>query len=359
MSEITNPELCCLNTMLSLENNPAAPKNIKKNTNTLEILTSQGVKEAWELTTDPSVPGKNPPSLPSANPGANKVRRYYKYEKPNCDETVQAASTGICDDHDSTTDPMGYIVVDINQAASKAWKLSADEFAEACGGVSARRANKLRRAAATLRLDANKKIITNLYGLVDNYANGDNALTATRALNLISDKGDINPVEMAKISGEYRDSMFDGEWVMIGGSNLATYFDVMKYRLSPEGKMGLDLNLEDFPFIYDSSFDPIFQNLAGDSDSHAVTIPVGSIFVDIWNENTGDKIINMPHQIATTIEIDGIMYDYELAWIQCDKVWKEKLTLHWGIGGIPDAAYCDNNGLVRNWKIGCGAPGCV
>ncbi len=359
MSELlaTKPELCCLNTILSLENNPAAPVNIKKQTNTLDRLISDDFLNAWELTEDPSVPAKNPPSLPSGNAGDNKVRRYYKYEKPFCDESVESVSDDICTVTGLTNDPTGYIAVDINKSASKSWVVSIAEFNELCEAPSVRRADKIRRAAYALKVDANKKIITALYGLINDYANGDNGLTAVRSLNILTNEAKLNPVEMSKVAQEYRDSLYNDDYVMIGGNELAKWYDVMMWQLSPEGRVGIDpIN---FPFIYDQAFDGIFQGLAADTDSHAVTIPIGGVFVDIWNEFTGYKELSDPNYVFTTIEIDGILYDYSMKFDECDKNWKEMLTLHFGIGGIPAAAYCSGNGLIRHWELGCAAATCV
>lgn len=354
----TKPELCCLNTILSLENN-AAPINIANKSHVLDRLLSDDYRSAWEETNDPEAPGKAAPSLPSLNVGINKVRKYFKYEKPLCDTEVDTEVPNICEITEATEETTGYIAIDIDKVAVKSWKVELSEFDNLCEGPSERRADKLRRAAYAIRQNANAVIIQALYTLINKYANGDNGLTDVRNLNLITDKGDINPVAMAMVDREYRESLFSGDYVLCGGKGLGDYFSVKKYRLSPEGKVGVMSDIVEFPFIYDPIFDTIFQGLADDELSHAVAIPIGSMYIDTWNEYTGYKEISMPDFLQTTIEIDGLLYDYALSFDKCHTKYTEMLKLHYGIGAIPDAAYCNGNGLIRHWTVGCGSPGCI
>lgn len=354
----TKPELAYLQTLKSLKSNPAQPLNIKQDPIVFKRLMERDMKAAWELTTDPSVPGKNPPSLPSANPGINKVRRFYKYEKPYCDEDVDDCTTKICDVDGSTEETTGYLAMDINMCASKSWTVGVDEFNSLLENPSERRADKIRRAAYALQVDANRKTIQNLYSHVSDYADGTSGLTATKTVTIISDKGDVLPVGMSKIKREYRESRFNGNHVIFGGEVAAQYFDVREMRLSPEGKEGLSGSMSNLPFLYDYELDIQLQALAADTASHGLVVPVGSYFVDTWNEFEGYKRMIDDNYVYTTMIIDGVKYDYSMVFDHCDKVWKEMLTLHYGLGGIPDEVYCDGNGLIRHFIMGCGPADC-
>lgn len=355
---ITKPELGYLNTLLSLERNPAAPVNIKKDPTVWDRLTQADFRAAWQLTEETTVPGKAHPTLPSGDAGINKSRRYYKYEKPWCDETVEAEGTSLCDVSNTTVEPHAYLAVDIDQYASKSWITTMSDFDLLMESPSDRRADQIRRAAYAIKTAANAQVINSLHGFVSDYADGTDGLTATKHITLINETGDILPVSMAKIAKEYRDSLYKGDYVILGGSTIAQYFDVRMYRLSPEGRMGVTDSLSNLPMIYDSQFDTIWQGLQADTLSHGVVVPIGSVFVDTFNEFTGYKRLSDPNYVYTTINIDGTLFDYSMKFDECDLVWKEMLTLHYGIGSIPDAIYCDGNGLIRHYTFGCGPVDC-
>ena len=355
---ISKPELALLQTVSSLAQNPAAPINIKKDPTTLRRLLQNDFLSAWQLTNDPSVPGKAQPTRPAVNAGINKVRHFYEYEKPYCDEDVDDCTTNICDVSDTTEEQKGYLAVDVTNCASRSWKTGVDDFINLTETASQRRADYMRRMAYAILTDANKKIIEDLYASASSYSNSVNSQTTPVNLPIISDKGDILPVAFAKIKAEYRKERFNGNFVTFGGETLATYFDVRDLRLSPEGKMGAMADLMNMPFIYDSVFDETIQAAAVDSLSHLLTVPVGSYFVRLWNENTGEKNMIDANYAYTTMLIDGIPFDYSLKFDECDRVWKEMLTLHYGLGAIPDSIYCAGRGMIKHWTASCGTVDC-
>lgn len=354
---ISKPELALQQILVGLNNNPAAPINIKKDPMVIDRLLGADFKAAWEILTPTEaamLAGKAKPTLRSVNSGINKVRKLFKYELPMCDEEVGDCSTVICDVSATTSEQYGYLEVGIDQCSSMSWKLNPSELANLTESVAERRAQYLRRKAHSLKVAANRAIISQLYTLVSDYADGTDAMTTPKALTLISDKGDILPVGKAKIDKEYRQSLFKGEYVIFGGETIADYFSVKGYRLSPEGKMGVSDAMADLPFVYDSDFDSLIQEAAEDELSHAIIVPIGSVILDTWVQNTGDMYMNTPTRLSTVLTIDGIQYDYDLYIDECTKDIMEKLTLNYGMGSLPDSIYCDENGLIRHYTVQCG-----
>ncbi len=355
---ISKPELALLQTVTSLASNPAAPLNIKKDPTVMRRLLENDFQSAWLLNNSPAVAAKAPPTRPAVNAGINKVRHFYEYEKPLCDETVDDCTTAICDVDTATEEQKGYLAVDVANCASKSWTVSVDEFQNLLEAPSQRRADYLRRAAYALLTSANRAIIEDLFASASAYSDTTSSQTAPKNLPIISDKGDILPVAFSRIKSEYRKERFNGNFVTFGGETLATYFDVRDLRLSPEGQMGANANLMNMPFIYDSVFDDVIQEAAEDSLSHLLTVPVGSYFVRIWNQYTGYQNMIDANYVYTTILIDGILFDYSMKFDECDRVWKEMLTLHYGLGAIPDSIYCDGRGMIKHWTASCGTIDC-
>jgi hypothetical protein len=359
----TKPELALYQILNNLDSNPVAPINLKKDTTVLNRINSADFKAAWDPVSaedERRLAGKDKFTTFAANPGINKVRRLFKFTKPLCDEeSTGDCSTNICEVDNPTVDPYGYLQVGIDQCNSESWSVSPKELMSIDQTVSSRRAKALMDAHYKIKQTINKKLIEFLYSSISDYADGTLALGNTvRDLRLISDKGDILPVGKAKLDREYRHSDFDGEYVMFGGETLADYYAVKGYRLSPEGKMGVADAMADLPFIYDSRFDKIFQSLGEDVDSHVVAVPIGSILFDTWNEHTGEMEMKDANYMYTTLDIEGLVYDYSFKFDECDKVYKEMITLHWGIGSMPDEIYCDGNGLIRHFTASCGPVDC-
>jgi hypothetical protein len=355
---ISKPELALLQTVRSLAANPAAPMNIKKDPTTLMRMLQPDMQAPWQLRNADEVAGKAKPSRPAVNAGINKVRRFYEYTAGYCDETVENIGTSVCEADNATSENKGYLAVDIALGHAKSWVTGLNDFDNLLETPTQRRADTLRRAAYAILTEANKTVVTNLYSSISAYNDGT---TAAKVLPIIKTNGDINPVAFSRIRKEYRKERFKGDFVVIGGDTVADYFDVRELRLSPEGKMGTMANLADMPMIYDSVFDEVFQEAAEDELSHGITVPVGSFFVDIWNEYRGDKQIANPDFLQTTIMIDGVMFDYTMNFDKCaagGPAWQEKLELKYGLGWLPDSVYCSTRGLIKQWIFSCGDHDC-
>lgn len=156
---------------------------------------------------------------------------------------------------------------------------------------------------------------------------------------------------------EYQQAGFQGDKFIVGGETLGKYFFTNMYGTNPNNPAQFE-NLDALPFIYDPAFDTQFQALASDSDSHGLSVPVGGMHFQEWFLNTGDQKLTLEDRVSTTMEIDGMEYDVDIYLDKCDKVWKVQLKKIYGVGHIPDAAYCDGNGLITHWLFKCGDFAC-
>ena len=359
----TKPEMCYANTWKSLESNPAAPINILQGTQLLDSLMQNRFMAPWERVDDmsaPAIAGKAIPTLPSVNPGINKMRMYYKYEKPYCETAIDTTcAPDICVAAALTDEQTAYLASDFDQCVSDTWTVDEAQFDNLNETPSARRADMLRRKAYNLKLKANKIAIQQLYASVSDYSDGSASIGATtKHVNIISSKMDISPAAMAKIAGEYRRESFNGQYVIFGGHTLADFYNVNRWRISPEGRIGTDLADSSLPFIYDENFDSTLQVLEADTKSHGISVPIGSFGIDFWNEFTGYKVKSFEDMIKTTIVIDGMTYDYALFYDKCKGTYTEQLKLQFGFLSIPDVAYCNGRALIKHWTFGCGDVDC-
>lgn len=360
-AEINTPGLCCLHTMKSLRLNPATPTNLVTNTNFVDRLMMDDFLGAWEEVPASQAAGKAKPSLPSVNPGQNEVRKFYKYEVPVCD-TVIHDPMDICSVDATAVEEDGYIYTDIDNSPSVSWKTNLEDFDKICKSPNEVRANFMRKKAKALKEELNKRAIEQVYAAMSDYHNGDDAFTAVHSLPLLTDDAKVNYVGLSLINEEYRAHKFSGVKVIFGGNGIARFNDVNAYQMNSDGTLGVKgQTLASLPFVYDSQFDEVYQALAGDQKLHAVTVPVGSFLISMWNKYTGAKrIVNRPDYAFTTIEIDGLLYDYSLNFKHCaDPYWQEQLTLNFGFAPLPDKMYCESKGLIKHWLIECGSPSCV
>ncbi len=362
---ITKPELALANMLAYMDTNPAAPYNIKSDPTVIYRLMANDFKSAFSILTPAEyamLAGKAKPTLTSVNSGINKPRKRYRYRKPWCEDAPQDCTTAICDVTGTTTEPYGYLELAIDQCGSDFFKINASEFENLQDqDVQMRTAQELERIAYNLIVAANKKAIELLYLASSDYVDGTDAFTAPKALTLISSDMKILPVAKTNIDAEYRKSRFRGRWENFGGETVARYYDVANLQMNIDGSIGIGNSMQRaaLPFIYDLDFDTVIQGIAEDSLSHLLTVPIGSVWLDTWTDNRGDKEVRMDHRLSTTRNIMGFDFDIDYKFDDCTKDHLWMLKLQWGFGSIPDSIYCDPaRGLIRHWTTQCGEANC-
>jgi hypothetical protein len=361
---MTRPEQNLLTTLRSLKDHPLAPRNLMESTPFLDQLLMPKWLAPWkavDMMRAGEVAGKAIPSLPSLNPGLNKTRRFYKFQKALCyDEAdLNSCSTDLCADGDQTFDTDAYLASDIDQCAEKKWTITVDELKDQNYGTAQRRAEHIYDMAFQLRQQMSRNCITNLYATISPYLDGTPGVgVTTKHLNILNPAGDVYPIGWNKLNKEFRDGYFNGQYITFGGDTVADYLFAAKSRISPEGRIGTDLNTDNLNFVYDQQFDKIFQTLEGNALSHLVAVPVGGFAIDTWNEFEGEKKTSFEDFITTTLTIGGIKYDYMFRYEKCGFKITEMLRLHYGFLNLPNNLYCNNIGYIKHFTAGCGVMDC-
>jgi hypothetical protein len=216
-----------------------------------------------------------------------------------------------------------------------------------------------------MRREINVDMINEMYTTASAYPSGDASTGGTTASVMVTTAdGNILPAGYAKMRGTYRAAQYYGDIMTVGGESLATYFDLKRFQGASQnynqaaGSPLVDPMMES-NFAYDIAFDQIVQGLQGDTDSYGFTWPVGALGYFEYFENLGIKAKSFEDHIRTTIEIDGMMFDYSVHYDKCTSVWQVLLKKSYALPKIPDTEYCNNQGFNYLWQFDCGDPSCA
>ena len=359
----TRPEEFCGQIITTLSGD-AAPAMVKKDSAFIDRIAAADNMRAWDLPND-IFEGK---AAPYAGTPASRQKNvpviYATYEKPYCAGGTSSPATAICDVNGATADERGWLQVGIGETAERNFVLNHADFVNFCYGPNERRVDQLARKAYEIRQEINKKAIEAAYLDADPYTDGVASIGATaKKLNIINAQGNAFGADYAKIRSEYRKSQYKGDVLVFGGEKVAEFMDVKILQgmgingqgaRDPQGLFGQN-------FVYDTDIDLVIEDIldvAAAGESHGLTLPLGHFGFFEWNEFGGDKALSMEHHVRTIVDIAGWNYDLEIAWIQCDAVWKIQLKKHYDFGSIPGAAYCNEQGLLFHWLFDCGNFAC-
>lgn len=358
---VTRPEEFCGH-IVTMLGGDARPDQVIANSAFADTIKSASNMAAFDIPEEPFA-GKSTPT--DVNPRVNNVPAIYvKYAKPLCAAGTSLPNRALCDVTGSTEHEFGYMQVPIGQIAERGFVMSMQDFNNFCEGPEERKVQTLRRKAFEIRQEINKAAISAAYLDADAYTDGVASIgTSAKALNVITGNGNALNADFAKIRREYRKAKFQGNRILtFGGDTVAMYQDVRALQGFGIGQGGINPEqIMNAPFVYDNSMDVVIEDILdanAQGKSHGLTLPEGYFGIFERYENTDYKQISLPNQIATTVEIEGWKYDMDLVWIECDKVWKIQLKKWYDFGSIPNAAYCDGQGLLFHWVFGCGDYSC-
>jgi hypothetical protein len=85
----------------------------------------------------------------------------------------------------------------------------------------------------------------------------------------------------------------------------------------------------------------------------------GTVQLVTWNKYLGDREIFRDDSFKTTINIDGLTYDYTLNYDKCEDTWDFQLGLTWDIFALTDEmSPCFNFNYILRWLLSCGEDDC-
>ena len=355
-SALTAPEVFCLSCVRSLESHPLAPENFRRKTSTLDRIQSEDNMSAWSMI-DCIFPAKDYPT------GADNLPKVILEGETGFSDNLTPGdcSEDVCTTGSATSDDRFRLELVIDQCDHEKFTITVDDFNAICTSPSERWARQLRKAAYNLKRRKNRLLISLLYAEAQNYpVSGDASSGATtQTVPMLTTDANINAVGYSKILSTYRVSGYEGELMTFGGETLASYGDVKSLTGSQFQDGSRPDPFENQPFVYDRDLDSVIQPLQADTDSYAMTIPMGSVGVVNWYENEGYNEMSMPHYIATTITIDGEKYDYWVRFEECPTPrYTVMLRQRWAMPVIPSTHYVDDEPLKLLWKIGCADADC-
>lgn len=352
MSRIADASLCCLNTKIALRNLCALPSNNPSTYGMLDALTSDRNTAGYRQITDATANSR-------CKPTDDTQYVEIEIEKPNCGEP--SGCIDLCGEGVTAESPYLTLTPCVKMTAGTSIQISKEDFCNTCETPSERLANDLRRKAELLKQNICHQLAEKAYALMGNYSTGVNSVATPKHINIFNPKGFLNATSAAKISMEFCKQGCEQDPFMVGGSVVKMIEQVK--RLGGVGccpENGRDVNALNGMFIYDSKIDTTLAGLAGDNLSHLLSWSPGAMQLVRYYKNTGWFVEERELFTQTTIEIDGMIYDYTIKYDECNKVWNVGLCACFDLFCIPDEAYqpCNVGNHKLHWTVGCGEPSC-
>jgi hypothetical protein len=356
---------CCVNLQLAIDSTQdIAPDATRLKLGTLEALRSSANTDSVRVAQSVRQLGE------FARPdGVGDCKMEIEFELPDC---VNAATSeiDICGSLTSVSDTRGYLEQTISLYAGRSGTFTLAEFDCLCERPDERLAKTIRRLARSIDKQMEIQAATSITSFLSNYANGDDSTDVvggnTRQLNIIN-VSHVNAAEWAKLRAEYRKQFSMDDPIIVGGDILAQYDDI---RLAGLGANAIGNTNPDqlvagnryISYELDAAVDTALGSPARPANtSYAYSWMPGAIQLLEFMENKGDKEWFFEKSTRTTINIDGVMYDWYLLFEECSEpTWKFKLEKRYDFFHIPDSVYSacfPSNGNLL-WLLGCGDGSC-
>lgn len=351
---------CCINLQIALESltpNNLTPSEIRKSKGFLGALLSTRNRSGFQQATVTSnFPGKGIPTaglLPKVE---------VRYKKPNC-STTSTTVNGLCAVGAATPDPYGYLEPEVTKVRSVSGSLTKEQFNRICETPDERLATDLAHAAEAIENAMNQDLILMQAAQLGKYSSGVDSSTTPSTVNILNGAGYANPAALAVVSSEFRKMHTSERPILIGGDLLSTYQEVRQTGGLGANAIGANPNAGGYDIFTDFEVDVQMQALLGDTDSHMMALLPGASQLLEWYKYVGvHEELGKDDYVQTTIDINGVTYDYTLNFEKCDGgVWNWELSKRFDLWCIPDAAYApcyDFNGKL-GFKLGCGDFSCA
>lgn len=335
-----------------------APDNITEQMGMTGALISPQNTTGFEAIEVNMFPGKG---RPQAN---SKPKIEIEYESPACDE-ANTTMSGLCDDQPVDGDTLGYLEVTVDEVSSLGGQFDKEAFERICEQPDERLAKQIRKKARDVVRKMNKTLIAKAYSVMGLYpSDGASSVGGTaKSINILNADGFINPAGMAVVKSQFRRMHTDRLPIVVGGDILATWEDTRVMGGLGANAVGAQTGVQQggVSLFLDYHLDPVIQGLETDTDSHLLSWVPGTLRLLEWAKYKGPwEELGKEDYTETTLNIDGIAFDYSLYYDNCDHVWKYVVSKTYDLFWIPDAVYqpCWTFNHKLHFKAACGTWDC-
>ena len=269
--------------------------------------------------------------------GDGKTRKaILKYMKPDAVSDTSDTITDICEDVGASSAYV-YDEVAIDNEVQSAVKTFTDaEMRALCETGSAFRMKVMGGMLNSVAKKINRTLITDFSTGVGGILNGSGA--AATNYDLLFDDGGIvqlNPPEWIKMMRDLDNTGLVGNKLFIGGAKFDTVAGLKNIAYC--NAYGQDVSATSDPLYYhDIDIDSVLT-APSDSDNSFFVFGAGAAqLIDKPLYKDEFRIVHDQEVFDTIVDpVTGLEYDFELIWDRCDKSWKMKLSLHYGLWQLP------------------------
>lgn len=347
-------DFCCITTqqMLSDITGANTPSNIVVETNGfLQAVMSEENTGGFEQVQSVSLTGK-------AAPSAGNRKLFLEYRQRNCDAVVTTAPA-VCTPQVNTGNDILNDTVNVTLFAGAGFRMQLEDFRQLCDEPNDRQQRLIVDKINMINDSINTQLITAFAAGFGNYADGVDSGGAPVTLLPFNTSGQTNAQALNPLMYNHKRSGYSGAPMIVGDRLFDQY--AMNARIFVNNDEGYDQTRAGNPRIW-SDFK--LSSTIGGGVEHAVTWVPGYVQMLEWYDYQPGTVYEMfkPDYSYTTIEFNGMTYDFAVEYSQCDKVWDIFIGKHFDLWKVPADAFnatCDqvSNGCL-DWLVDCGDLDC-
>lgn len=345
-------DTCCVTLQAQLEDiqrESATPNANKQTLALIGALASTENKGTFEVLQRESSFGR-----PASGNDCKVSLRYYE---PSC-ESSSTSYTSVCD---ASTD-RGYTVecadVTVTGYRQLEGSWNKQDMRCICEGHNQRAARELTNAARNLMRDITNDVATLMIAQSGSYQDGTNSNVAPVTLNLLNGDGHVNPAALSSVRSQHRQMYADGPAFMVAGEYTFIAQDVYQHGGTGTGLPNPALlnPSSNLRTLVDYEAETAFQTFAADALQHMLSWSPGAVQFLEWFEYVTEYEESGWDYTSTIIEIEGWLFDLEVNYSKCDKIYQWKLSKYFDIFNLPEASYapCMTGNHILHWLLGCG-----
>lgn len=341
MPTVTYDELCLTTSKELMEGTIAGELSAKRQpTGLLSGLLSDQNTANVTIQADYSRDGKN-----------NVVA--LKYLKPDAESDTSDEETSICDDAGEST---AYVWTDVEAdqwAQSRTMKLTFNEMRALCETGSEFRNKLLMNAMDSITRKINGGLVSLFDAGAGGILGGDGATGTEYQMLYRNGLLQVDPEGWIKMVQDLNDVGIMDTPILAGGGNLKKYADLQ--GISCCNDFGVDASqLPDSNIYYDNQIGTILTGASYDNPFFAWA-PGAAVFVSRPKYVGEFRMVSDQFIFDTIVDpVTGLRYDFEMDFDKCDKVYKIRISLNYGLFQLPSTLFKstdDRNGVNFNWSF--------